>query len=491
MKIPEGMKELFKISPLLKYAHWVRPYFVSEEDASTEKSKKRIRDFQEKITKMIVKNCKRSLEKPGAKKTRKLRKATEKEERRFHRFLDSFFGELRLRARISLLSNLTPTFKANYLRDLGANVGERVMITFGNLIDVIFAREISIGDDTVLGMGSILTCCEVHDDQLYIGSISIGKNTLIGAGAIILPGVSIGDNCIITPGVVAYDVPDNTLCIGFPEDIHVPLEGEKISLTNEKRRVEKTPWDLHDWRSFLPSSASILAKNALLEIQKLPISQEIRKTLLRLAGVKIGKDVFIDDGVVFDPWWPEKITIEDGAKIRKYAVIATHEGLPPPSKSEIHKGSLRVGEVRIGKNVLVEAGTGILPGVTIGDDAEVLPYTFIATDVKEGIQVEGIPSRKVGETFDIDNFLEQQFGYTSSVWDEIQQFREKEAGEAALAEESERLAEEDVSVKIREPSQERVSEPSREAVEITPKETEKPDDISKESEKPKSWPKPI
>lgn len=451
MKVPEGMKILFKMSPILKYAQWVRPYFVSEEDASTEKSRLRIREFQEKITKMIVKNSRRSIEKPGARKTRRLRRATEKEEKRYHRMMNTFFGELRTRARISFLQNLTPTFKRNYLRDLGAEVGERAMITFGNLIDVIFAREISLGADTVLGMGSIITCHEFHDEKMYIGSVKIGDNTLIGAGAIVMPGVTVGSNCIVTPGVVAYDVPDNTLCVGLPEDIQVPLEGEKISLADEKRKVEKTPYDLHDWLSFMPAS-SVLAKNFLLEFQKMAMPQPLRQILLGLAGVKIGKNVFIDDGVVFDPWWPERITIDDGAHIRKYAVIATHEGLPPVAKDGTHKGSLRVGDVRIGKNVLIEAGTGILPGVNVDDDSEVLPYTFIATDVKKGIQVVGIPSRKVGETFDIQNFIEQQFGYTSSVWDEIQQFRKEEEEKAAALEEGQAEEEVDENKKIEEKS---------------------------------------
>ena len=426
MKIPEGMKEIFELNPLLKYATWVTPYFVSEEDGTTEKSKERIRDFQEKITKLLKNSQKRSKEQRG-RKARKIHQATEKEQTRWDRYFNSSFGLLRARLQIRMLQYGTPQFKSNFLRDLGATIGEKVMITFGNLIDVIFTRNISIGDGCVLGMGSILTCEEMIDGELYIGNINIGHNTLIGAGAIIMPGVSIGNNCIITPGIVSYDVPDNTLCVGLPEDVRVPLEGEKISLTDEKRHVEKTAWDLFDWRQFLPSLNSLLVKNILLQVQKLPMTQNIRQFLLRLTGMKIGNNVIIEDNVNFDPWYPEKIIIEDGAKIKKYAVISTHEGMPP-KESEI-KGTFRVGEVVIGKNVLLESGTGVLPGVHIKDNAEVLPYTFIATDVKEGIQVEGIPSRKVGETFDIRNFMAQSLGYAATAWDEIQQIRKEEEEE--------------------------------------------------------------
>ncbi|NHI91110.1 MAG: hypothetical protein EAX96_01320 [Candidatus Lokiarchaeota archaeon] len=429
MKVPEGMKEIFEINPLLKYATWVTPYFISEEDGSTEKSKERIRSFQEKITKLIQNSQKRSKEQKG-KKARNIHLATEKEKARWDRYFNSALGLLRARLQIRMLQYGTPQFKSNFLRDLGATIGNKVMITFGNLIDVIFARNISIGDGSILGMGAVLTCEEIIDGELYLGNIEIGHNTLIGAGAIIMPGVSIGNNCIVTPGIVSYDVPDNTLCVGLPEDVRVPLEGEKISLTDEKRKVQKTPWDLFDWKEFLPSLNSLLVKNIILQLQKLPITQNLRQFLLRLTGMKIGENVIIEDNVNFDPWYPERITIEDGAKIKKYAVISTHEGMPP-KESEI-KGSFRVGEVIIGKNVLLESGTGVLPGVHIKDNAEILPYTFIATDVSEGIQVEGIPSRKVGETFDIQNFMAQSLGYTATAWDEIQQIRLEEEEEQLI-----------------------------------------------------------
>ncbi|MFX0135972.1 MAG: acyltransferase [Candidatus Hodarchaeota archaeon] len=433
MKVPEGFKEIFKMFPVLKYTTYVTPFFVSEDDAETEKSKERIQQFQADLTKRIIQNTKRSIEGKG-KKIRNLRLATEKELRHYENMHNIFLNQIRLRLRLRLLQWGTPKFKRNYLRDLGANVGEGVMITFGNLMEVIFPQFLSIGNDTVFGMGANVTCTQFFEDELYIGPINIGNNVLIGAGAAILPGVTIGDNSIITPGVVHYDVPPQTLCVGLPEDVRVPLEGKiNLAAADAKRKVTKTGWDLHDWRQFMPASI-ILAKNFLLELQKFPMGQSLRQSLLRLAGIKVGKNVHIEDNVVFDAWFPEKITIEDGATVKRHSVIACHEGIPPTKTGE--KGQFRVGEVTIGKNALVESGSGILPGVKVGDDAEVLPYTFIATDVKKGIQVVGIPSRKVGETFDIQNFMMQQFGYSATVWDEI---REDQRREEMLKEE---LAEE-------------------------------------------------
>ena len=53
--------------------------------------------------------------------------------------------------------------------------------------------------------------------SLTVGHIHIKKNAWIGAGAIILPGVTIGENSIVAAGaVVSTNVPDNTIVGGIP-----------------------------------------------------------------------------------------------------------------------------------------------------------------------------------------------------------------------------------------------------------------------------------
>ncbi len=56
--------------------------------------------------------------------------------------------------------------------------------------------------------------------SLVPGHIHIKKNAWIGAGAIILPGVTIGENAVVAAGaVVSKDVPDNHIVGGVPAKI--------------------------------------------------------------------------------------------------------------------------------------------------------------------------------------------------------------------------------------------------------------------------------
>ena len=65
-------------------------------------------------------------------------------------------------------------------------------------------------------------CTGTHDFndpslQLITKPITIGKNSFIGARAMIIPGVSIGDQAIVgAMSVVSKDVPDHLIVVGNP-----------------------------------------------------------------------------------------------------------------------------------------------------------------------------------------------------------------------------------------------------------------------------------
>lgn len=87
---------------------------------------------------------------------------------------------------------------------------------------------ISVGDNVRITSG-VKFC--THDGGMWVlrksgkidnradvfGAIKIGNNVHIGWNTIIMPGVTIGDNCVIGCGaVVTKDIPDNSVAAGVP-----------------------------------------------------------------------------------------------------------------------------------------------------------------------------------------------------------------------------------------------------------------------------------
>ena len=102
-----------------------------------------------------------------------------------------------------------------YRRIYGMHLGEDVRISMGARLDKTYPGGIHIGDFTAVTSGAaILT----HDfvNRRHV-EVHIGRNCFIGYGAIVLPGVTIGDNVIVTGNsVVGRDVPSNSVVMGNP-----------------------------------------------------------------------------------------------------------------------------------------------------------------------------------------------------------------------------------------------------------------------------------
>ena len=115
---------------------------------------------------------------------------------------------------------IRPPFHCDY----GSNItlGHGVFLNFNCVILDVVAVE--IGDMTQIGPGvQILTADHPRDaaaraQGLEFGRpVHIGRNVWIGAAAIILPGVTIGDDAVIGAGsVVTRDVPAGVTVAGNP-----------------------------------------------------------------------------------------------------------------------------------------------------------------------------------------------------------------------------------------------------------------------------------
>lgn len=117
-------------------------------------------------------------------------------------------------------ADVRPPFHCDY--GFNIRLGAGVFLNFNCVIlDVV---EVSIGDGTQIGPAvQILTADHPRDPAgrasgLEFGRpVRIGRNVWIGAGAIILPGISIGDDALIGAGsVVTRDVPAEATAFGNP-----------------------------------------------------------------------------------------------------------------------------------------------------------------------------------------------------------------------------------------------------------------------------------
>ncbi|MDE6484169.1 MAG: sugar O-acetyltransferase [Duncaniella sp.] len=108
--------------------------------------------------------------------------------------------------------------------DYGYNikVGENFYANF-NLV-ILDGAPVTFGDNVFIApdcgfytAGHPLDATERNKGLEYARPITVGNNVWIGAKVCVLPGVTIGDNCVIGAGsVVNKDIPANSLAVGNP-----------------------------------------------------------------------------------------------------------------------------------------------------------------------------------------------------------------------------------------------------------------------------------
>ena len=101
---------------------------------------------------------------------------------------------------------------------LGNNVYANFNLTLVDDVDIYIGNDCLFGPNTV-----IATAGHPIDPELrarvtqYNAEVHIGNNVWLGAGVIVMPGVTIGDNSVIGAGsIVTKDIPSNVVAFGNP-----------------------------------------------------------------------------------------------------------------------------------------------------------------------------------------------------------------------------------------------------------------------------------
>ena len=130
---------------------------------------------------------------------------------------------------------MTPSCRVLLQRMRGVKIGKNVFIGAEVLIDPAYPNLVTIGDNVALtGRNILLTHSEpplpIREKNLLnriIAPILIQNGAWITMGVIVLPGVTIGENSVVSAGsVVTRDVAPYTLVAGSPARVIKQLRAE-------------------------------------------------------------------------------------------------------------------------------------------------------------------------------------------------------------------------------------------------------------------------
>jgi maltose O-acetyltransferase len=154
------------------------------------------------------------------------------------------------RRRRQLIRHLRRAPDLERLQADGLQLGQDVFLGGGTFLDPDFCFLISIGDQTTLSLEVLVLAHDASTKRglgySRVAPVRIGRSVFVGARAIILPGVTIGDDAIVAAGsVVTRDVPPATVVAGNPARA---LMSTHDYIEHHRARLRHRPaWDREGW----------------------------------------------------------------------------------------------------------------------------------------------------------------------------------------------------------------------------------------------------
>lgn len=122
--------------------------------------------------------------------------------------------------------------------------------------------------------------------------------------------------------------------------------------------------------------------------------RKIRPWVLKKIGCHVGKHIFVGDNVRIDSGHADLIYIDDYAHITGGCRLLCHQRDLRGYRVGDNAASLpyRLGEIHIGKGVMIGMESLIMPGVTIGEGAIVGAYSLVTKDIPAWTIATGRPA---------------------------------------------------------------------------------------------------
>lgn len=121
-----------------------------------------------------------------------------------------------------------------YKTFLKMEVGSDTAFALMVMPDIMFPELIQVGRNTIIGYNTTILAHEYLIEEYRLGQVIIGDNVLIGANTTILPGVTIGNEAVVSAQtLVNKDVPEGAFVGGNPMQL-ISKKDSNLSENNKE-----------------------------------------------------------------------------------------------------------------------------------------------------------------------------------------------------------------------------------------------------------------
>lgn len=315
---------------------------------------------------------------------------------------------------LTLQQKIVPCHLKNFiLRTTGMKVGFDACIPHDISFDAFFPELIVLSKGCLVGGDSRIMAHEVKGNKLVLGKCVAEERTLLGGLSVVKPGSVVSRNSILNMySELGGVIPEGELWGGTPAKQLMKFSAEDVDkffrlskkdmgyYKSFKKQVKEFMKDKSKnyfkvyyngkrlnagddwWRA--RNIFRIWYNGVIIELTRLLPHSFFKTFLLRMAGVKIGKNVRIGKGCVFDHIYCDTITLEDGVVMDDYCYIDGHEYTITQTV---------FGKTLLKKGAHLKHHAYVRTAATIGENTTIESYSMAQRDIPANEVWEGVPAK--------------------------------------------------------------------------------------------------
>ncbi|MCX8147324.1 MAG: hypothetical protein N3D84_02560 [Candidatus Woesearchaeota archaeon] len=306
-------------------------------------------------------------------------------------------------------------FKNWLLRRTGMKVGHDACIPHYIKFDPYFPDLIYIGAGTLIGGVSKLMTHDIKGNKLILGKIIFPEKGMVGGSTIVHPGTELKKNSILSfysefhggvinegeiwsgnPAKCIHRMNEEEINKYFkhtsenPKEYYKRFKKEVRGFLNDPSRTYfkiqyggKRAGAGNDWwraRNVL----RIFYNGVIIEITRMLGPSRLKNLLLRMVGVKMGKNCTIGKGTVFDHIYCDNIRLGNNVRIDENCYLDGHEYTIAQTV---------FGKTRIGNDVHIKHDSYVRTATQIGDNVTIEPNSFCQREIPANEVWGGMPAK--------------------------------------------------------------------------------------------------